>query len=123
MRFSDKRIVHETLDITGSTGTLKHKLTHYCYKDYHTYKEKILLYGRLKAREAFSGNKRFSYALLILKPLWKFFHNYILRLGFLDGMKGLTVCSVDAMGDVERYLELQRLEREEQWSAVFKTLP
>ncbi|MGB5500536.1 MAG: glycosyltransferase family 2 protein [Maribacter sp.] len=123
VNFSNKRIVHETLDIVGTTGIFKNKLTHYCYKDYEVYKNKMMLYGRLKAKEAFNKNKRFSYALLFLKPIWKFFNGYIIRLGFLDGKKGVVICHLDALCDVERYLELQRLEREEQWSTVFKTMP
>jgi len=123
VNFSSKRIVHETLDIVGTTGILKNKLTHYCFKDYKVYKNKMLLYGRLKAKEAFNKNKRFSYALLLLKPMWKFFNSYIIRLGFLDGKKGVVICHLDALCDVERYRELQRLEREEQWSTVFKTIP
>ncbi|WP_394970716.1 glycosyltransferase family 2 protein [uncultured Croceitalea sp.] len=123
VNFSTKRIVHETLDIKGTSGVLKNKLTHYCYKDYEMYKRKILLYGRLKAKEAFNKNKRFNFFLFVLKPTWKFFHNYILRLGFLDGKKGMIICSLDALCDVERSRELQRLEREEQWSTVFKTTP
>ncbi len=123
VNFSDKRIVHETLDIVGTTGKFKNKLTHYCYKDYEVYKNKMMLYGRLKAKEAFNKNKRFSYALLLLKPIWKFFNSYIIRLGFLDGKKGVVICHLDALCDVERYRELQRLESEEQWSTVFKTMP
>jgi len=123
VNFSDKRIVHETLDINGTTGKFKNKLTHYCYKDYEVYKNKMMLYGRLKAKEAFNKNKRFSYALLLLKPMWKFFNSYIIRLGFLDGKKGVVICHLDALCDVERYRELHRLEREEQWSGVFKTMP
>jgi len=123
VNFSDKRIVHETLDIVGTTGKFKNKLTHYCYKDYEVYKNKMMLYGRLKAKEAFNKNKRFSYALLLLKPMWKFFNSYIIRLGFLDGKKGVVICHLDALCDVERYRELHRLEREEQWSGVFKTMP
>jgi len=121
--FSTKRIVHETLDVNGSSGILKNKLTHFCYKDYDMYKRKILLYGRLKAKEAFNKNKRFSFSLYLLKPTWKFFHNYVLRLGFLDGKKGLIICGLDALCYIEHYRELQRLEREEQWSTVFKTIP
>ena len=123
VNFSNKRIVHETLDIVGTTGILKNKLTHYCYKEYEVYKNKMMLYGRLKAKEAFNKNKRFSYSLLLIKPMWKFFNSYILRLGFLDGKKGVVICHLDALCDVERYRELQRLETEEQWSTVFKTMP
>ena len=123
VNFSNKRIVHETLDIVGTTGILKNKLIHYCYKDYEVYKNKMMLYGRLKAKEAYNKNKRFSYALLLLKPLWKFFNSYIIRLGFLDGKKGVVICHLDALCDLERYRELQRLEMDEQWSTVFKTMP
>jgi glycosyltransferase involved in cell wall biosynthesis len=123
VNFSNKRIVHETLDIAGTTGILKNKLTHYCYKEYEMYKNKMMLYGRLKAKEAYNKNKRFSYALLLIKPMWKFFNSYIIRLGFLDGKKGMVICHLDALCDVERYRELHRLEREEQWSTVFKTMP
>lgn len=83
----------------------------------------MLMYGRLKAKEAFNKNKRFSYSLLVLKPVWKFFNGFIIRLGFLDGKKGLIICQLDALCDLERYRELQRLEMEEQWSTVFKTMP
>jgi glycosyltransferase involved in cell wall biosynthesis len=123
VNFSNKRIVHETLDVDGTSGILRNKLIHFCYKDYESYRSKMLCYGRLKAKEAFDKNKRFSYALLILKPMWKFFNSYVIRLGFLDGIKGITICHLDALCDVERYHELHRLEREEQWSTVFKTMP
>ncbi len=123
VNFSNKRIVHETLDIEGTSGILKNKLIHFCYKDYEVYKSKMLLYGRLKAKEAFNKNKKFSYALLVIKPLWKFFNSYVIRLGFLDGKKGIVICHLDALCDIERYRELQRMEREEQWSTVFKTMP
>lgn len=123
VNFSSKRIVHETLEIDGSSGIFKNKLTHFCFKDYETYKKKIYLYGRLKAKEAFAKNKRFNLLLFLLKPTWKFFHNYFLRLGFLDGKKGFIICSLDALCYVEHYRELQRLQREEQWSTVFKTIP
>lgn len=123
VKFSEKRIVHETLDINGTSGILKNKLTHYCYKDYEVYKAKMLYYGRLKAKEAFDKEKRFSYALLIIKPFWKFFNSYFIRLGILDGKKGIIICHLNALCDIERYRELHRLERETQWSSVFRTMP
>jgi len=112
VRFSAKRIVHETLEVNGTTGILKSKLTHYCYRDFGNYKHKMLLYGRLKAKEAFQQQKPFSIALLLIKPTYRFLFNYIVRLGILDGIKGIKVCYLNALGDWERYLELRRLEQE-----------
>lgn len=110
-KFSDKKIVHETLNVNGSSGILKERLTHYCYKSYEDYKSKMLKYGRLKAKEAFYRERRFNYFSLIFKPMWKFFHHYILRLGILDGKKGITISYLNALGDLERYRELKKLEK------------
>jgi len=113
VRFSEKRIVHETLEVNGTSGILKSKLTHYCYRDFENYKHKMLLYGRLKAKEGFQKKKRFNLAKLLLKPTFNFTYNYVIRLGVLDGLKGITVCYLNALGDWERYLELRRLENDQ----------
>ncbi|MBU2997865.1 glycosyltransferase family 2 protein [Cellulophaga baltica] len=109
-KFSDKKIVHETLEVNGTSGILKEKLIHFCYKNYEDYKQKMLKYGRLKAKEAFYKEKKFSYILFVLKPFWKFFNHYILRLGILDGKKGLTICYLNALGVLEYCKELKKLE-------------
>ncbi|PKA97044.1 glycosyltransferase involved in cell wall biosynthesis [Flavobacteriaceae bacterium MAR_2009_75] len=109
--FSDKKIVHETLDVIGKSGILKEKLTHYCYKSFEDYKSKMLKYGRLKAKEDFYRENRYNLLSLVFKPLWKFFNHYIIRLGILDGQKGVVICYLNALGDLERYRELKKLEK------------
>lgn len=109
-RFSDQKIVHETLNVDGISDTLNEKLIHYCYKNYKDYKSKMLRYGQLKAKEAFYTEKRFSYTLMICKTAWKFLHHYVIRFGFLDGKKGLIICYLNALGVLEYSKELKRLE-------------
>lgn len=113
VKFSEKRIVHETLEVNGTSGVLQNKLVHYCYRNFNNYKGKMLCYGRLKAKEAVLKNESFSYALLLIKPAYRFLYNFIVRFGFLDGIKGVKVCYLNALGDWERYRELQRLEQDE----------
>lgn len=113
VQFSQKRIVHETLVVNGTSGILNEKLTHYCYRNFSNYKEKMLSYGRLKAKEAILQNKKFSFTLLIVKPAFTFLYNYLIRLGILDGLKGIKVCYLNALGDWERFVELRRLEQEQ----------
>lgn len=121
-QFSDKKIVHETLDVDGTSGILQEQLIHYCYKNYEDYKCKMLNYGRLKAKEAFYKEKKFNYILLVFKPSWKFFNHYILRLGILDGKKGMIICYLNALGDYERYKELKQLEKKNEL-AYFLIMP
>jgi glycosyltransferase involved in cell wall biosynthesis len=110
-QFSDKKLVHETLVVNGKSGILKERLTHYCYKNFEDYKSKMLTYGRLKAKESFYRERRFNYFSLVLKPLWKFVNHYLFRLGILDGKKGLIICYLNALSDLERYRELKSLEK------------
>ncbi len=121
-KFSDKKIVHETLEINGTSGILKEKMTHYCYKDYDNYKAKMLQYGRLKAKQLFYKEKSFNYVLLAVKPFWKFFHHYVIRLGILDGKKGMIVSYLNALSVLERYRELKRLEKKNEM-AYYLVMP
>ncbi len=121
-KFSDRKIVHETLEVNGASGIFKEKLIHYCYKNYEDYKSKMQKYGRLKAKEDFFTEKKFNYLSLVLKPLWKFFNHYFLRLGIFDGRKGITICYLNALSDLERYRELKRLEKKNEM-AYCLTMP
>jgi hypothetical protein len=97
--------------VDGESGILQEKLIHFCYKNYEDYKGKMLKYGRLKAKEDFYKERHFNYLLMTVKPIWKFFNHYILRLGILDGKKGWTICYLNALGVLERFRELKRLEK------------
>ncbi|MCX2678551.1 glycosyltransferase family 2 protein [Galbibacter sp. EGI 63066] len=108
--FTDERIVHETLKINGTEGKLKEKLIHYSYKNYEDYKSKMLKYGRLRAKETHQKGKKWTIIHQYARPMWKFFNHYILRLGILDGRKGITICYLNTLGVYERYCELRRLE-------------
>lgn len=111
VQFSDKKIVHETLEVNGNSGILKEKLIHYCYKSYEDYKGKMIKYGQLKALEDFYTETRFNYLFLVFKPAWKFFNHYILRLGIFDGRKGVVICYLNALSVTEHYRELKKLEK------------
>ncbi|WP_350287503.1 glycosyltransferase family 2 protein [uncultured Croceitalea sp.] len=119
-RFTNKKIVHETLQIEGESACLNAKLTHYCFKDYKDYKAKMLHYGSLRAQEEFVRGKKFNYIKLIIKPIWKFLYNFIIRLGFLDFKRGINVCYLNALSVYKRYHELRKLEKMERFPIFSK---
>lgn len=112
VKFAAEKLVHETLEVNGTSGELNEKLLHYCYKNYDNYKMKMLRYGRLKAKEAYHRQEKFNYLAFFGKPVWKFVYHYFLRLGILDGKKGIIICSLNALGDFEKYRELKKLCKE-----------
>lgn len=107
--FVDDRIVHETLNVNGTEGKLKEKLIHYSYKNYEDYKGKMLKYGKLRAIEEFQKGKKWTIFHQLLRPTWKFLNLYLVRLGILDGTKGIIISYLNALGVWERYRELKKL--------------
>lgn len=104
------RLVHEQLKVDGKTAVLKHKLIHNSYLDYETYKSKMVYYGKLKAQELFAKNATPNLFLSYIKPVYKFFHSYIIRLGILDGKKGIIICYLNALSIAVRFSELKKLK-------------
>lgn len=113
-RYDEKRLVHEKLIVDGKIGSLKNKLIHHSYSSYHDYKEKIIFYGKFKAQEKFIKKVKPSFILQLLHPSYNFLYNYFIRLGFLDGKKGIFICYLNAYCIVIRYRELKKLWKQEQ---------
>ncbi|MBP2282554.1 glycosyltransferase involved in cell wall biosynthesis [Flavobacterium sp. CG_23.5] len=107
--YKTDRLVHEKLEVNGKIGVLKNKLTHYSFSDYESFKSKIISYGKFKAQEKFIKKQKTSYVRHILHPIYNFLYNYIVRLGFLDGRKGMTICYLNAYCIHIRYQELRNL--------------
>ncbi|MEP6805187.1 MAG: glycosyltransferase family 2 protein [Flavobacterium sp.] len=103
------RLVHETLHVQGHVGILKHKLIHYSFSDYTIYKNKMISYGKLRAKELFLQQKKTNLIQLYLKPVYKFLYDYVIRLGILDGKKGIIICYLNTLSIYVRYKELKKL--------------
>ena len=107
--YDTKRIVHELPIIDGKSDLLKNIMLHYSFSDYQTLKQKMMTYGHLKALELFSKGKQTNTVLYVIKAGYKFFYNYVIRLGFLDGKEGLIICYLNALSVYYRHKELKRL--------------
>ncbi len=106
-------LVHELLDIKGKTGVLKHKLLHYSFNSYQEYKNKMNQYAKLRAQELFVKKLKPTFFYFYIKPAYRFFIHFIIRLGFLDGKKGIIVSSLSAYYVKQRYIELKKLYQQE----------
>jgi glycosyltransferase involved in cell wall biosynthesis len=109
-KYTTERLVHEKLKVVGPVGILKNKLLHYSYTDFKSYKCKMINYGKLKAQEKL--NKKYRPNLIIKKihPIYNFLYNYLIRLGFIDGKKGIIICFLNAYSVYIRYEELNKLQ-------------
>jgi ADP-heptose:LPS heptosyltransferase len=110
--YSLQKTVHEKLHTNGKVGKLKNKLIHYSYTDYSSYKEKMISYGKLKANEEFTKGTKPNFFHFYLRPFYQFINQYILRLGILDGKKGIIICYLNALSVYIRFQELKKIKTE-----------
>ncbi len=108
-RYICERLVHEKLKVDGKTSKLKNKLIHFSYTNYQTYKSKMISYGKFKAKEEFNKGVKPNFYHFYLHPAYKFCYQYFIRLGFLDGKKGIIICYLNAYSVYARYQELKKM--------------
>ena len=103
--------VHEKLIVEGSIGILKNKVLHYTYKGLLHYISKKDSYAWFQAERILSKGKGLNYFHLAFKPAYRFFHEYFIRRGFLDGIPGLAVAVINSYGVFSRYAKLILLKK------------
>ena len=108
-KYSQERLVHETLKVDGTIGILKNKLLHFSFSDYQDYKKKMENYGKLKALELFSKNKKATFFHRYIKPLYKLLYSYIIRLGIFDGWRGFNICYLHSYSVFVTYKNLSEI--------------
>ncbi len=84
-----KGSVHEVWEVGEGVNILDNSLIHYPFRNYSEFLEKINFYSSLRAKELYDKNIMSSFLDISFYPKAKFFQNYILKFGFLDGLPGL----------------------------------
>ncbi len=100
------RQVHEYTRVEGRVARLKGRLHHYPYRNYQHQLDKLERYATLMAEEMAAEGRRGSLARVVVNPLWCFLRGFGMRLGFLDGWRGLVFAFTEAGYVREKYMKL-----------------
>jgi glycosyltransferase involved in cell wall biosynthesis len=104
--------VHEKLQVEGSIGSLKNFMIHYTYKGLFHLIQKKDSYAWFQANTSLKKGKKATIFHLLFKPLYRFFFFFILKRGFLDGVPGLALASINAYGVFSRYVKMILIEKD-----------
>jgi hypothetical protein len=100
--------VHEEIAVSRRRSRrLRGRLDHFTIWTYDQFLAKRILYTRLGAIDAWEQGRRTGVVGLLLRPFFRFFQLYVLRLGFLDGLVGIQMCIV--MAFINTFLRQARL--------------
>ena len=98
--------VHEYIKIEGRTVNLRGDLLHYSFPSIRHYHQKQLKYAESFFQQQLRDGKKWSGPQAVIRPLWRFFRAYFLRLGFLDGFAGFYIAFATACFTLFRYSQL-----------------
>lgn len=86
-----KREVHEIWEVNGEVKTFTTPLLHSPHPTVRSFLTQIDRYTTINAAVFFKEGKRSNWSAIVIYPMAKFFQDYILKLGFLDGTAGFVV--------------------------------
>ncbi len=92
--WNEQQLVHETLQIPNNITTVKlqNRLKHYTTTNFNAYVQKMQKYAaQYKQKHA-----KTRWVKLVFSPAARFISEYFIKLGFLDGVKGLQIAAAHA---------------------------
>jgi glycosyltransferase involved in cell wall biosynthesis len=98
--------IHENTRVDGPVGKLRGHLEHYSYRSLTDHHARMQRYADLMAQALYERGKRCGLGKVLINPQWRFLRGYFLRLGFLDGWRGLVFALVEANYVRRKYLGL-----------------
>jgi glycosyltransferase involved in cell wall biosynthesis len=91
-----ERDVHESVRVAGRVGRLRGALLHRSYRDMADFLARADRYSTLAAQEWVRSGRPARARDLVLRPVGRFLGMYVLRLGCLDGWRGLLLATLYA---------------------------
>jgi glycosyltransferase involved in cell wall biosynthesis len=98
--------IHENTKVTGRIGRLSGHLEHFSYRSLSDHLSRMQRYADLMAQALYERGRRCGLTPVLVNPQWRFVRGYLLRLGFLDGWRGLVFALIEANYVRRKYLGL-----------------
>jgi glycosyltransferase involved in cell wall biosynthesis len=101
--------VHESVKVDGAVGHLQSNLLHFTCSSLSEHLRSLDSYTTLAAEEIVTRGKNIGYARMLLDPPWTFFRAYVLKLGVLDGLEGLTIAYMAGLYNFVKYSKARNM--------------
>ncbi len=106
------REIHENTQVDGPVGRMRGHLEHFSYRNLADHQDRMQRYAALMAESLYNSGGRCGLGKVLLNPQWRFVRGFLLRLGFLDGWRGLVFALVEANYVRRKYLQLYMMGKD-----------
>jgi glycosyltransferase involved in cell wall biosynthesis len=109
-RYQDRR-VHAEIEGYGTSGRLRSPILHDTFRSWDQYLAKLDQYTTWGAEQDYRDGKRAGFGNVVLRPAARLLKQYVLRLGFLDGIPGAIAAYLAVYGVFLKYAKLWDMTR------------
>ena len=109
-RYQERRVHADVIVPTGNIGKLKARFDHFTVWNVENYLKTHDRYTTWAAQDRYHAGKRSTVIGTVMRPPLKFFQNYVLYRGFLDGWVGLQMAVLTACYVAVREAKLWQYE-------------
>lgn len=103
---------HDKIVVDGPRVKLAGDLHHFSNPTVNDHILKMNTFSDVFLQRQLEAGKRWSLIQTVVRPLWRFFRAYVLRLGCLDGFPGLYIAVATAFATFVRYTRLYEHQRQ-----------
>ncbi|EGK8095073.1 glycosyltransferase [Campylobacter lari] len=108
----NENLVHESLILYEDSKKIKlqNGLRHFAFDDIDSLLDKLQKYSKLWALQ--NLHKESSVCKALLRGIWTFFRNYVLKKGIFYGYKGFIISTCNGLGAFFKYMKLYELKKQ-----------
>jgi glycosyltransferase involved in cell wall biosynthesis len=114
-------LVHERLVVDGAVGSLRGRMGHHSARSIQDSREKMLSYNHAAAQKI-AQEGRGSSLRGILSAVFSLFRGLILRMGLLDGVRGIQLAWFNACGAYLKYSVAESIQDERSYKLNAQSL-
>ncbi|WP_034732447.1 glycosyltransferase family 2 protein [Bacteriovorax sp. Seq25_V] len=103
---------HDIIEMSEGTSTqyISGNLLHYSYDSITDHINQTNKFTTIAAKEAYNRGVRSSVFKIVSRPILKFFKDYFLKRGFLDGRYGFIICCINSLSALLKFSKIYDLQ-------------
>lgn len=89
---------------------LKGNILHYSYNSINDHIKQVNYFTDILAKASLQKGKKSSLFKILFSPLFKFFRDYLFKLGFMDGYYGFVICMISSHATFLKYVKMRQFK-------------
>jgi len=113
----DTRRIHAGVHVNGPAGRIDSFMLHNTIRDLRGYLNRFNDFTSWSSADLWDKGRRSGTLAIVVRPIMRFIKLYFLKLGFLEGRRGLLLCGFAAFNVFSKYAKLWEIQQNAQKDA------